>query len=200
MRAAWVVFITGCGFHSPAGATDATSADLDAASSNSVQCPMSYNAPIPGPSRYRLIYDGHRAWEHSDACNMDMPGATHLVVIETPKELDDVKRFVANPGIGITKGGVFLGGVQLKTATSPDEGWLGFDGAPLFNGWGSSEPNDSGDGNEGNHQEQFVEMAQSTLFFIDVAGTDMFGALCECDGKPVAQNAADAIAANRPPS
>lgn len=192
MRSALIILIAGCGFKSPAGAIDATSADLDAAGFDFAQCPASYNVALPGPSRYRLIATGHRAWEQSDACKQDLPGATHLAVIEIDKELADIKTFISNPGVGIASDGLYLGGVQLRTATSPSDGWLGFDGVPLINGWGGGEPNDGG-GGEGNHEEQFVEMARTALYFIDVGGNESFGALCECDGKPVAATVAAAV-------
>jgi hypothetical protein len=198
VKTAWILLVAGCGFQSPAatngtGGGEGTPAAPDAGF-DYASCPANYNVTaLPGPSRYRLIASGHRAWEQSDDCNNDAPAATHLVVIETPDELAAVRAFASNPGVGLAGSGLYLGGVQLKTATTPSDAWLGFNGAPLINGWGGGEPNDSG-GDESNHQEQFVMMAQASGFFVDVGGNETFGALCECDGKPIDPNVANVVA------
>jgi hypothetical protein len=200
MRAAWIVVIAGCGFESQAGTAgtiDAAPTAPDAASPDapaSLQCPASYNVTaLPGPTRYRLIQDGHRAWEQSDACNKDQPGATHLVVIETLMEFNDVSAYI-RPGLGTAGDSVWIGAVQLVTATSPGDAWLGFDGKPLFNGWGGSEPNDNSNNDESNHEEQFVRMTRTQPpFFIDAKGDDNYGALCECDGTSIPASVAATI-------
>src|SRR5512140_115676 len=167
MRPFWIVFIVGCGFQSPAGVTDGMPPDTDVASpgGGSLQCPSTYNAlGLTGPSLYRLIKIGHPAWEQSDDCNDDQPGSTHLVVIGSPQELADIKKFVVNPALGLIGGRLWIGGVQPKNATSPGDGWLGFDGAPLIDGWLNGEPKDGG-GGENNHLEQFVVMEQGAPDF-----------------------------------
>ena len=193
MRALCIVFVAGCGFQSPAGETGGMSLDANASGSDST-CPVNYDLNIPGPSRYRLIADGHRAWEQSDACDQDMQGMTHLAVIETPQELEDVRTFLKNPGSGLATGGIWIGAVQRMSATSPRDGWLGFDGADLFNGWGGTEPNDGLDNNENDHSEQFVVMEKGLSFFIDIPGNSTFSALCECDGKPIDSSVATLVA------
>lgn len=200
MRVTWIALLVGCGFQSPIAATDGTGGASDApdAGFDYALCPASYNVQLSGPSHYRLISTGHPAWEQSDACNQDFAGATHLVVIETPQELADVEAFVKNLGPGTAGNALWIGGVQLKTAISPSEGWLGFDGNPLINGWAAPEPNDRG-GNEIEHDEQFVKTQKDKPYFIDTSGTEAIGALCECDGKPVAASATAAILASRPP-
>ncbi len=205
MKTAWILLVAGCGFQSPPGmpgetdGSDGTATAPDA-SFDYASCPASYNVTaLPGPSRYRLIIDGHRAWEQSDACNQDMPVATHLVVIETTQELAAVVAFVKTPGAGIAGNALWIGGVQPKTARFPSDGWLGFDGQRLINGWGVGEPNDKGN-DENNHEEQFVKMQQDKAYFIDTAGTDNIGALCECDGKSIAPTVASVIDSYRPPT
>ena len=200
MRAICIVFIAGCGFHSPAGGADGTSPDADTGGSSTLVCPASYDVRgLPGPSRYRLIKTGHPAWEQSDACNQDMPGATHLAVIETAKELADIDAYM-RPGLGAEGDSLWIGAVQPPTAISPGDGWIGFDGAPLFNGWGGSEPNDHTDNNETNHEEQFIRVTRTSpkTYFIDDGGDKSFGALCECDGKPISPAAALLVDSYKP--
>jgi hypothetical protein len=197
MRALWIIIlIAGCGFHSPPGTATASDAAPGTDNPGSGQCPASYNVSatkLPGPSRYRLIIDGHRAWEQSDDCNDDLPGSTHLVVIETKIEFDDISAYI-RPGLGTAGDSVWIGAVQLPIAAAVGADWLGFDGNPLFNGWGGSEPNDNNDNNELNHDEQFVRMTRTQPpYFIDDGGQKNYGAICECDGKPIAATVATAI-------
>jgi hypothetical protein len=48
--------------------------------------------------------------------------------------------------------------------------------------------------------EQFARIEKTELYLQDSGGNTRSGALCECDGKPIAAIAAAAISANRPPS
>ena len=155
---------------------------------------MSYNITLTGSSRYRLIKEAHRPWEHSDACNQDAPAASHLVVIETAQELADINTFLMNQGTSLSGSGIWIGAVQRMNATSPRDGWLGFDGADLFNGWGGSEPNDGLDNNENDHEEQFAVIEKHLTYFIDIPSSFNFGALCECDGKPIDSTVASLVA------
>ena len=66
---------------------------------------------------------------------------------------------------------IWVGAVQQATAMQPLAGWLWFDGSPVTGGWSGVEPSNTS-----------------------------AGALCECDGKPIAPVPAAAIRANRPPS
>ena len=204
MKTAWILLMAGCGFQSRATAVDSPGA-VDAAPAppdvgvSLASCPASYNiTTLPGPSRYRLIDNGARACEQSDACNQDAPAATHLVVIETPEELAAVKAFVQKPGVGLAGNALWIGAVQPITAITPSDGWIGFDGKPLINGWSGGEPNDRG-GTESNHEEQFVKMQPDKPYFIDTAGTDILSVLCECDGKPIDPTAASLVDGYRPP-
>jgi hypothetical protein len=208
MRASWILFMAGCGFQAqavavdgPGGPDDRDSGDRDGAIPDAglelATCPANYDAPLPGPSHYRLIVDGHRAWEQSDACEHDMPGAAHLAVIKTTEELTAIAAFIKDSSVGIANNAVWIGGVQQQSARQTDEGWLGFDGTALFNGWDTKEPNDK-DGDEAGHQEQFVMIAKGKSRFTDTSGNDADAALCECDGEPLAKAAADEIAGYRP--
>jgi hypothetical protein len=200
MRVVWVALIAGCGFQSPPadpsmGGTSAPPAD---SGYDYALCPPSYNVPLPGPTRYRLITEGLSAWQQSDACMVNLPSATHLVVLETMAEVMAVSSFVAATSTTIAGNAIWIGGVQERTASLPDFGWLGFDGAPLIPAWAIGEPNDIG-GNESEHDEQFVYLDPGRHYLVDRAGNTSLGALCECDGKPIAPNAVTAITANRLP-
>lgn len=198
MRVAWVVLIAGCGFQAqPAPGESPTAAGPDAAAFDHAQCPPNYNADLPGPSRYRLITEGHPAWEQSDACAGDRLGATHLIVLDSQDEIMRVAALVNAPPTAITNSAIWIGAVQQRTAALPRDGWLRFDGEPLASGWNTGEPNDSNN-TETDHREQFAKLQAGRTYFTDSAGTDTNGALCECDGQPIAQVALDAIAANRP--
>jgi hypothetical protein len=200
MRVAWVVVIAGCGFQAQPVADDGSSAVPDGgAAFDYARCPATYNADLPGPSRYRLIIDGRPAWEQSDACMGDMSGATHLVVLDSQDELVKVAALVNAPPMGIAGNAIWIGAVQLRSATRPGDGWIWFDGATLTSGWHSGEPNDGGGPRgEGDHSEQFIKLQQGRTYYTDAAGSDSNGALCECDGKPIAKPALDEITAYRP--
>jgi len=173
-----------------------------------LQCPASYNVVLTGmsgmsgTSRYRLVIAANNAWGHSDSCAQDQPGATHLVVLETAAELAGVQTLVDSSATALAAG-IWVGGVQLRTATAPGDGWIGFDDQPLIggswydgpgtNGQPDSEPND-GDGME-NGLEQFVVIrpsnSQATKNGLqDSQAGNSKGALCECDGNPMGAAAA----------
>jgi hypothetical protein len=198
MQTAWIVFLAGCGFQAQLAAPDATSGTSAAPDDafTFAECPASYDVALPGPSHYRLIKEGHRAWEQSDACNRDVVGATHLVVVENLQELTDIANFVDSTTAGIAGDAVWIGGVQRPTAATPRDAWYGFDGALLFDGWGAQEPNDHG-GDESDHEEQFVKIQKTRHYFTDSSGNESDGALCECDGKPPDASAAQPIAGYR---
>lgn len=193
MRVFWVAVVAGCGFETPAPL--GTKAGVDqGAGFDAATCPASYRAALPGPSRYRLITAGAPAWVQSDLCNLDLPGATHLVVLETMPEVVAVSGLVDATG-GIARNAVWIGGVQEIRALTPRDNWLGFDGQPLIDAWHTGEPND---GSIEDHREQFVQIQLGRRYFTDSAGTDSNGALCECDGKSLPSNVIDAITSNRP--
>jgi len=216
MRSAWVFLVAGCGFQSqPAeldgvpgvvdaspgtGPADGPDADATPGPFDYARCPASYtNDDLPGPSRYRLIPDGHRAWEQSDACNGDLSGATHLVILETAAEVSRVAALVDQPRMGIAHSAVWVGGVQRATATQPGAAWLGFDGAPLIDLWDDGEPNDDGHSGEADHREQFAMIEHHNTALEDTDGRIAAGALCECDGHPPPAEVLATIDANRLP-
>jgi hypothetical protein len=196
MRVAWVLFIAGCGFqaHAP---TDEQAAPVPDAGFDVATCPPSYGVTLLGSrSRYRLITDGHPAWAQSDACAAELQGATHLVVLDSQPEFDSAVALVAATTTPVNA--IWVGAVQEPTATQPLVGWLWFDGSPVTGGWSGIEPNDS-DGTE-SRKEQFARIEKTKLYLQDSDGKTSSGALCECDGKPIAPAAAAAITANRPAS
>lgn len=198
--------------HDGGAGHDAASGDGDAAvPPDALGCPPGYDVVLPSqPSRYRLITTGARGWEQSDACAGDSQDATHLAVVETHAEIASIGALVDQHRDEISGSAVLVGGVQLNTATDTGESWFGFDGRPLignewYHGNGDDEPNDS-DGMEasgGNiHKEQFVSIAVDKSGLNDADGADqtnLKGALCECDGHPMAQNAAAAVDSYRKP-
>jgi hypothetical protein len=207
MRVA-LVALAGCGFQT-AGGPDAMTpeeqpgqgVEIDAAIDASIDggfdlesCPENYDVDVPGPTRYRLISDARAAWDHSDDCNNDLAGSTHLVVFETMQEVIAVDALIDANG-GLPGNAVWIGGVQQRGATQVNQNWLAFDDTPLINGWATNEPND---GTTESGGEQYVKLERGKDYFVDVHGTDGYSALCECDGKPVAPNAAAAIASQRP--
>jgi hypothetical protein len=164
------------------------------------RCPASYQAALLGPSRYRVLGDGHRAWEQSDTCNLDLPGATHLVILETADELARVAGFLAHANDGIAHNSLWVGGVQRRTTTRPGESWIGFDGAPLLDSWNNGEPNDDGGSGENDHKEQFAMIEHNHDGLADAAGNISGGALCECDGKRLSPDVVATINDNRLPN
>jgi len=212
MRVAWLLVVVGCGFHSQATVGEDAGAIADAATTapgdgssdaatpiDLTQCPATYATLLTGQtSRYRLITDGHRAWEQSDACAGDLPGHTHLVVLETKGELTAVSALIDNSHLGISSNAVWVGAVQLATALTPDTSWLGFDDQPLIDAWDHGEPNDAG-GTEIDHREQFARLDVGHNGLADSQGGESRGAVCECDGKPLAVLAATTIDLYRVP-
>lgn len=194
MRVAWIALIAGCGFQAHAPLDEEVSPVPDGGF-DVASCPASYGVTLPGSgSRYRLIPDGAPAWMQSDACAADLAGATHLVVLESTAELHGAAALVAAPPAPLAGNAIWVGAVQQTTATLPAAEWLWLDGSAVT-GFGGIEPNDR-DGRE-NQEEQFARIEKGKLYLQDSAGTSNNGALCECDGKPIAPAAAAAITANR---
>lgn len=197
MRVAWILLIAGCGFQGRAPVGEGEAAPVPDAGFDATTCPASYDVALPGPSRYRLITSGSPAWVQSDACAADLSGATHLVVLDSPDELSRVVSLVAMTTT-LAGNAIWIGAVQQATAAQPGAGWLWFSGDAVTGGWGGVEPNDRD--NKENQEEQFVRIEKTKLYLQDSGGSSNSGALCECDGKPIAPAAAAAITANRPAS
>ncbi len=212
MRAAWILFIAGCAFQAQATAADGTSGAGGAgpppdAGFAFASCPTTYTTVLPGlpaspePSRYRLIASGGKATDQIAACNGDLQGATHLIVLDSMPELIAVAALVDGmPDKAIAHNAVWVGGVQQKTALLPDQSWLGFDDNPLPDQWAPGEPNDGGGdiaNTELDHHEQFVLVERGKHYLTDSSRDTSSGALCECDGKPVGPMAVATIDSNR---
>jgi hypothetical protein len=199
MRVAWIVVVAGCGFHANPGTQEEAAALPDAAvQPDATTCPSSYGLTLSGSqSRYRLIPDGRPAWVQFDACAADLPGATHLVVLDTKPELDAAIALVAAPTTLLAGNAIWVGAVQQTSATLPADGWLWLDDSSVT-GWGDGEPNDHD--KQEDRDEQFVRIEKTKLYLQDSSGGTNNSALCECDGKPIAPAAAAALAADRPAS
>jgi len=178
------------------GVSDA-GADAPRVFDPATDCPASYL--LAGPtSRYRILTTGQPASAHNTDCNDDLPGATHLVALDDAAELIAVMTHVnATANLPGGQGNAYVGGVQLRTQTTDLAGWLSITGGPLLAIWDPGEPNDGGDNAE-NSAENFTMLERTRSSLIDVSGTGAFGAVCECDGKPVDAAAAAAIIASTP--
>lgn len=141
-------------------------------------------------------------WAHSDLCNADLPGSTHLVTLETVGEAlqltAELKLLPTQP----VASRYFVGAVQDPQAATVDAGWLTFAGAPLdpalWSNFGVNqiEPDDNGDLVEDRHEQLAVIDLTVTLgYLVDLSGLGNSGAVCECDGRsisPMAQGYIDA--------
>jgi hypothetical protein len=202
MRAVWLILCAGCSFTLPAehaiddgkpadGPTNgAADASIDAAVFDPAQCPAGYanNGITASPdSRYRLIdSDAAFATHHVD-CNDDKTGWTHLVVLDTVQEAQQIRAI-------ITTRTYYAGVVQPRSSGQPGAGWLLFNGAGMATGlWQSGQPNDNS-GSE-NNEQNFAAADDGTGLLNDVSGTTSYRGVCECDGKPIPKSVSDTIAA-----
>ncbi len=194
MRLAWL-FVAACSYAPKPGEVPPDTMAIPDAFNPASQCPPDYTTLTGQTSRYRILLGGAKAWEHSDDCNDDLPGRTHLVAIDDAAELDQVQAAVDNEG-SIDSNKAWLGGVQLRDQISPGVGWLVVTGGPLITTlWDDNEPNDTG-GTEDNG-ENFVGIERGRTGLVDFESDDEQGAVCECDGKPVDPTAAATIDLNR---
>jgi hypothetical protein len=125
----------------------------------------------------------------------DTPGATHLAVLGDLAETMAIQHLVDTFTLGIAGNATYIGGVQLQNQHTPDTGWLSITGGAMFAAWDHGEPNDA-DGTE-NSQEQFVALGVGRAYDVDYAGATALGAVCECDGNRVSNEAAALIDAYR---
>ena len=190
-----VVLLVACNYQPTPAAVVADAPTMPDAFSPGTQCPVTYTLQLSGESsRYRMIEAGARFGEHSDDCNNDLVGATHLVAIDTLAEVDQLELAITAAG-SITNNKAWIGGVQPRDQVQPIAGWLSVTGGPLLSAWDDNEPNDTG-GNEDNG-ENHAGIERSRAGVVDFPTGDAQGAVCECDGKPIDPAAAAAIAANR---
>jgi hypothetical protein len=156
-------------------------------------CPADYTLAF-ATSRYRVIVDGRKAWEHSDDCTSQRAGATHLAAVDSMAELDAIQNAINAIG-SLPNNRAWVGGVQLRSQATPGAGWLSVTGGELVALWDGGEPND-GLNNEDN-DENFVGIEVNRTGLVDFPTDDTEGAVCECDGKRLDPAAAAAIDANR---
>ncbi len=157
---------------------------------DTTQCPTTYVQIGVLSSRYRLVTSTARPWDHADDCADDAPGATHLVAFSDQLEVQTIQAILdSSASLTIT----FLGLVQMPVATTPGEGWVQLTGEPALPVWELGQPNDGMDNAPETGQEQFGAMSKGRIGIIDVRATQVGGALCECDGRPVTSEAAQAM-------
>jgi hypothetical protein len=167
-----VLAATGCGFEhgalGPAKTSDARDAPADATadSTMTVECPATY---VGG---YRSIVTTSTWLGAELACEADLPGATHLVVLD-----DDGER--ARIALAIqTVGDAWVGIVRDPGGSAPWPWRVVTGGAASYAPWEGTEPNNmSGD--------QYVGVIrQSSGYLYDYGPTNLVYAICECDMRP----------------
>jgi len=165
------------------GFDDVSIVDLsgDAASDGTpVICPATYDVVLDGStSRYRIITSPAVFRTHHATCNQDLPGATHLVALETAGEVNALGARLATDTATY-----YVGAVQAPNQAATDVAWSVFTGGPLPSGlWSSGQPDDSP--NPGENNEDNLAAIDSTHLLLDAGGTLFYGAVCECDGKAI---------------
>ena len=106
-------------------------------------CPVDYsnNTITASPNtRYKILTDMATLTTQSNECNGDHPGWTHLVVLDTVREAQQIHSHM---------GGNFyyVGAVQPPNQATAGTGWLQLTGAAVPSDlWQVSQPNDNGDG------------------------------------------------------
>jgi len=204
--------IAGCGFRSgeqgfqPQSDAAAGSAQGDAgafhdgpldAAFSVADCPASYTVTIAhSSSRYRLIGTLEVFSDSNDACNADLPGATHLAALDTVGEEEDLQALILD---SIAR--YYVGAIQAPGETAFDVGWSLVTGASLPPGlWDAGEPNDGGLVTTDQGYQQFGELApeNGTPGLHDDDPDQYDGAICECDGLPVPSAITSEIAAQIP--
>lgn len=161
------------------------------------QCPSTYDVrPDAEASAYRLILTPRDVGAQAADCAGDLPGATHLVTIDRESEASLVVMAIeALPPNTLASERAWIGAVQPPAQDGPEAGWIGPDGEPLDPGmWATGEPQDGADGVESG-EEQFGVFERSLRYLVDVPGSHVYGAVCECDGRPVATTFAAALEA-----
>ncbi|HWU87619.1 MAG TPA: hypothetical protein VN253_10115 [Kofleriaceae bacterium] len=174
------VALAGCKFSAPGGegaGADAPGADAPGADARPIEaadCPADYQPIVGLTSRYRLTGAGHYRQTHDD-CKDDLVGKTHLVVLDTPQESDQLRSSYNQDW--------WAGAVQARSQATPDAGWFQITGGALAAGlWATGQPNDIS-GVENNDQNVGLRRSGGLE---DEPGTAGRPGLCECDGLPVA--------------
>jgi hypothetical protein len=160
-------------------------AGVDAPPFDVAMCPASYTEDLGNArSKYRLITTQANIWTHAAACAADLPGATHLVVIDDAAERDALRETL--PVFPIIPPHVaYVGVVQDPAATSAKAGWIHFDGRAVAPGlWATNEPNNNGEP-ETTSRANVADLNNASDGMQDNVGTAPSAAFCECDGVPV---------------
>jgi len=146
---------------------------------DALACPAAYVMVTGSTSRYRIVTTTGTVGARHDDCNDDLSGATHLAVFETVGELAEVAATVPSNSVRL-----WVGAVQPRDQTKPDGGWTTVVGGGVpANLWDTGEPDDS-DGVETN-DENFAFLEPNTGKLKDKDPPNLYGAICECDGKPL---------------
>jgi len=204
MRPLVLLMCAGCSFDLPATrATDGnpidnggtpTEAGMEAAVFNPAQCPSGYSndgITASPDSRYRFIDLTDPFATHYNDCNDDMVGWTHLVVLETAQEAQQIRAI-------ITSTTYYAGVVQERSASAANAGWLELTGRSLQTPlWQTDQPNDNNSGGEQNEQNLAAADDGSGLLN-DVSGSSNYRGICECDGHAVPKPIDDLVKANLP--
>ena len=152
-------------------------------------CPADYtnNTITASPNtRYKILSDMATVKAQSDECNADHPGWTHLAVLDTVQEAQQIHSHM---------GGNFyyVGAVQPVSQATPNSGWLQLTGAAVPSAmWQTGQPNDNGGGIETNAQN-FAAVDDSSGLMNDVNGAFQYQAVCECDGLAISAAALTAL-------
>jgi hypothetical protein len=155
-------------------------------------CPADYsNSTVTASpnTRYKIIGDMHTFAMHNADCNDDHAGWTHLLVIDSLDEAQQLRSHVGQP--------YYVGAVQPHDSAGADVGWIALTGAaidPMF--WQHDQPNDNDFTPVENNDQNFAAVDDSSGLLNDVSGAFQYEAVCECDGLPVSAAAAAAIAGN----
>lgn len=172
--------LAGCSFSGPGEApvdvapeVDAPPIDAPPIDAPPVDCPNDYQAVTGLTSRYRLTGESDYETRHDD-CKNDRSGKTHLVVIDSPQELAQL-RISYNQDW-------WAGAVQAPGQPAPILGWFHITGAPVpMELWAPAQPND--DNNIENDAQNAAFRTANGLE--DESGLLSRPGLCECDGVPI---------------
>jgi hypothetical protein len=150
-------------------------------------CPIGYEA-VPGlPSRYRWIEDKRTMGEQHRDCADDLPGQTHLAILDTAGE----RAVLSALHVGSW---TWVGLVQLPGQSSASAGWRWLDDTMLnttLAPWAdfpnvNREPNDDeGFGLVFETNEENAAVLDAVDGLVDVRFSNVERAICECDGRGI---------------
>jgi hypothetical protein len=190
----WLVAcaLAGCSFQ-PAGFGTTTAADAandtgDAMrdGAHALDCPTGYDVTIAdSTSQYRIIVTGGDfATQHAD-CNDDKVGATHLASPETYVEIMELQKQVSMLVTPAPSAQYYVGVVQQPDSPSEAANWFVFSGAALPSDLGVWAPTQPNDDLAGENNEENLGALNALDAMHDATGNYLYGAICECDGRPV---------------